>query len=247
MAYEVALDAFSGPLDLLLNLIQKHEIDIHDIPVSVVTDQYIAYLRSMEELSLEVASEFLVMAATLLAIKSRMLLPRPPRPTTADEDELAEDPRDALVQQLIAYQRIKQAADMLRDRAERQRLVYSRPPMQLSASAPDPHVCLTGVSLWDLVDAFRKLMNRLQPQDRVAEVRVDAVTVEEMMNQLLVRLQRTRAAWFSDLVGMGRTRAEWVTAFLALLELVKEKRVVCRQTAPFEDIEICLRGEAEAC
>ncbi|MCL6548735.1 MAG: segregation/condensation protein A, partial [Alicyclobacillus sp.] len=120
-------------------------------------------------------------------------------------------------------------------------------PMDLSPYAPERQVEVSGVSLWDLVDAYRRLLARLPKEDRVAEVRIDAVSVEEMMDWILGRLRRTGACLFSDLMGLARSRSELVSGFLALLELVKEQRVVCHQYGPFEDIEIRLKGEAQAC
>ncbi|WP_067933694.1 segregation and condensation protein A [Alicyclobacillus kakegawensis] len=238
MAYEIVLDTFSGPLDLLLHLIQKHEIDIHDIPIALVTEQYMQYLRAMEELSLEIASEFIVMAATLLAIKSRMLLPRPPR----QQEELPdseEDPRDQLVQQLLEYQRCKWAAAQLQELERRQSLIFSREPMDLRPYAPEAPP-LPAMSMWALVDAYRALMRRVPPQHQSAQITGTVISVEEMMDRVLQRLQRWQRCSFYDLFPVDSSREELVSAFLAVLELVKERRVACTQASPFADIEIVL-------
>ncbi|MCL6631265.1 MAG: segregation/condensation protein A [Alicyclobacillus herbarius] len=236
MAYEIVLDAFSGPLDLLLHLIQKHEIDIHDIPIALVTEQYMEYLRAMEELSLEIASEFLVMAATLLAIKSRMLLPRH-KPESESEEEVDEDPREQLVQQLLEYQRCKWAAERLQELERRQSLVFSREPMDLRPYAPDvppPEP----MSMWVLIDAYRALMRRVPAQAQSAEIKGSVISVDEMMETILERLRRWRSCRFHDLVPLNGTREDWVSAFLALLELMKERCIRCTQEQPFDEIQV---------
>ncbi|MCL6592565.1 MAG: segregation/condensation protein A [Alicyclobacillus sp.] len=238
----VVLDAFSGPLDLLLHLIQKQEINIHDIPIASITEQYMAYLQAMEELSLEVASEFLVMAATLLAIKSRMLLPRPTRAPDPQAEAAELDPRAELVEQLLEYQRCKWAAEQLKERSLQQSQVYSRPPLDLSAFAPATPPPVRGVSLWDLVDAYRRLLQRIPPEERIATLNPPSVTVEEQLHFLVKRLRRAGQASFTELVGLGRTRSHWVAAFLALLELVKQGMVTCQQVLPLGDIVVLWKG-----
>ncbi len=190
--YEIVLDKFSGPLDLLLHLIQKQELDIHDIPIALVTEQYMKYLHAMEELSLEVTSEFIVMAATLLAIKSRMLLPKPP--VTQDEAE-AEDPREQLVAQLLEYQRCKFAAGQLKEMGALQSQVYSREPMDLRPYAPTDPPRVEGVSIWDLVDAFRKLIKRVPEKQHVAEIRGHVISVEDMMELMQVTITAFRTLY----------------------------------------------------
>lgn len=241
MSYEVTLEKFSGPLDLLLHLIRKQEIDIHDIPIALVTNQFLAYLRAMEEMSLEITSEFLVMAATLLAIKSRMLLPRKPA-STSDEEE-AVDPRQELVLQLLEYQRCKWAATELKSREQMQSLVYTRTPMDLQPFHRTEPMPVEGVSLWDMVDAYRKLLIRIPKEDRVAEIKGHEVSVEDTMSSILSKLRRWTSATFSQLLGGISSRRELVASFLALLELVKVGAIQCTQASPFDDIEIILREE----
>lgn len=244
MSYEVVLDAFSGPLDLLLHLIHKQEINIHDIPVALITDQYLSYIRAMEQLELEIASEFIVMAATLLAIKSRMLLPRQ-IPVVDEEGEI--DPREQLVQQLLEYQRCKQAAEELKKMELLQSQVFSREPMNLKPFEPNDPPAVEGVSLWDLVDAFRKLQQRMPAEPVVAEIKGMVLSVDDMMETMLERLHRFRTCTFLELMQYARSRPEVVTAFLALLEIVKSRVATCTQVLPFGDIEISLREENELC
>lgn len=233
--YEIVLDKFSGPLDLLLHLIQKQELDIHDIPIALITEQYMTYLHAMEELSLEVTSEFVVMAATLLAIKSRMLLPKPP---AAEEDGEPEDPREQLVAQLLEYQRCKIGAGRLKELGAVQSQVFSREPLDLRPYAPTDPPRVEGVSIWDLVDAFRKLIKRVPEKQQVAEIRGHVVSVEAMMEQMQARLVRFGRCTFIQLMQGARTRGELVSGFLALLELVKDGLAVCVQQLPFDDILI---------
>jgi segregation and condensation protein A len=241
MALEVVLEQFSGPLDLLLHLIRKQEINIHDIPIALITEQYLEYLRAMEELSLEIASEFIVMAATLLAIKSRMLLPRPSKAAESEGEE--EDPREELVQQLLEYERCKWAAEQLRERGVLQSNLFSRPPMDLSAYVPQEPPRVEGVSIWDLVDAYRKLLLRIPSEDRVAEIKGHVISVEERMETILARLRALRRSTFFELTQDAHTRPEVVASFLALLELMKARRIYCVQVVPFGDIEVVLAGE----
>lgn len=239
MAYEVALETYAGPLDLLLHLIRKHEIDIHDIPIARITEQFLAHLRAMEELSMEIASEFLVMAATLLAIKSRMLLPKKSPDVTDGEEE--GDPREQLVQQLIAYQQCKLTASELKSREQAQSQVFTRPPVDLRPYQPDEPQPLEGVSLWAMVDAFRQLMLRLPKEDQVAEIRGHIVSVDDRMEHIVARLRRWPRTTLTQLMQGYVSRGELVTTFLAVLELVKRGLVSCTQSAPFADIEIVLR------
>lgn len=236
-SYEVVLDKFSGPLDLLLHLIRKQEVSIHDIPIATITDQYLAYLHAMENLSLEVASEFVVLAATLLAIKSRMLLPRP---VVEVDGEEVEDPRALLIEQLLEYQRCKWAAQNLRDRQLEQNLVYTRNALDLSPYAPKEPPPVTGVSMWDLVDAYRRLWKKL-PKERVeANIPSQVTSVEESMALMLDRLRAWHKCSFEQLLDYARTRPELVSGFLALLELVKNRFVLCQQHSPFGEILVSL-------
>lgn len=242
MEYEITLQQFSGPLDLLLHLIQKQELDIYDIPIAQVTEQYLSYLRAMEELSLEVASEFIVMAATLLAIKSRMLLPR--KQVVTDETEELLDPRDDLVQQLLEYQRCKWAATQLKEREALQALVFSREPMNLQPYTSTDVLKVEGVTMWDLVDAFRKIYLRIPKSQHVAEIKGHVVRMEDMMVVLIDRMIRLRRTTFDELLGSVRTRPELVSYFLALLEVMKDRIVHCWQSGAFGQIEIELSEES---
>lgn len=237
LTYEVVLDKFSGPLDLLLHLIRKQEVSIHDIPIATITDQYLGYLHTMEALSLDIASEFVVLAATLLAIKSRMLLPRP---VVEVDGEDAEDPRALLIEQLLEYQRCKWAAEELRQRQQEQSLVYTREALDLSPYTPKEPPPVTGVSMWDLVDAYRRLWKRLPQEKPEARISGRVVSVEESMVLMLERLRIWRECTFEQLLDFARTRPKLVSGFLALLELMKNRQVLCQQRNPFGEIFVSM-------
>ena len=238
MTYEVVLDTFNGPLDLLLHLIEKQEMSIHDIQISVIADQYLTYLRTMEELSLEVASEFLLMAATLLWIKSRMLLPRTPVMDTVDE-QVETDPRSELILQLVEYQQAKWAAEQLTERGLVQSRVYARQPMDLRRFAQQAVSEYTvTLSIWDLVDCLRNLLTRSIASPPVAHITGKVISVEEKMEELVIYLRRMVRSSFAELTWFAHSRSEIVTTFLALLELVKVGSVRCVQSLGSEDIAI---------
>lgn len=237
------LQSFEGPLDLLLHLIDKSEIEITDIPISQITDQYMSYLRTMQELNLDIASEFLVMASQLLAMKSGLLLPRPIEmdiPLIEYEEDLDYDPRQALMERLIEYKKFKQLADDLRDREEKRNRVLTRPPENLTHLIPEvePNP-VEGVSLFDLLDAFRKALSKAQPDEYVAGIQRDEISVENRMQEVLDLMAFSGGRLrFSDLLGDLYRRSDVVVTFIALLELMKAKQVICLQDHLFDDIMI---------
>ncbi len=225
-AYEVKLPVFEGPLDLLLHLIREHRIDIYDIPISLITRQYLDYLALMKDLNLSVAGEFLVMAATLLQIKSRMLLPREERPEAPDDGE---DPREELVQRLVEYQQYKEAATRLEERETRWRDVFRR-AQELPPTEPE-EVQLGEISLFDLLTALRDVLERV-PDESIMELTVEALTVRDRMTQIVERLDRLddpAELRFDQLFDTDRRRIAVIVTFLALLELVKIHALGLRQ------------------
>lgn len=236
------IESFEGPLDLLLHLIDKAEIEITDIPISEITDQYLSYLQAMQELNLEVASEFLVMASSLLAMKSGLLLPRPIELDIPliDYDEEMIDPRQALMERLIEYKKFKMLAGDLKTREEQRNQVFTRPPENLTPYLPevDPNP-VQGVSLFDLVDAFRKALQKAQPDEYIAGIHRDEISVEGRMREILELMAfRSGRIGFFELLGTYRRRSEIVVTFLALLELMKGQKVRCLQDRLFEEIII---------
>jgi segregation and condensation protein A len=214
----VQLEVFEGPLDLLLHLIKKNEVSITDIPIAAITEQYLATLELMQHLNLDVAGEFLVMAATLIHIKSRMLLPPSEE---AEEEEEGADPREELVRRLIEYQRFKEAAAQLEQREVLARDVFVR------SAAPAEEAAFPGfreVSVFELLTALRRVLDRL-PKDNVHEVTLDKITVREKMTLLLDTLRAQGQVLFEALFSDAKSRMEVVVTFLAMLELVKVRAI----------------------
>lgn len=220
MSTNVQLEIFEGPLDLLLHLIKKNEVSITDIPIATITEQYLATLELMETLNLDVAGEFLVMAATLIHIKSRMLLPVGETAPDEDEDEGA-DPRDELVRRLLEYQRFKDAAEQLEQREVLTRDVFARSAAPTESPAP---AGFREVSVLELLAAIRRVIERL-PKDVVHQVILDKVTVRQKMTLLLDRLRAQAQVYFESLFDDAKTRMDVVVTFLAMLELVKVRAI----------------------
>jgi segregation and condensation protein A len=241
MPYQVKIDAFEGPLDLLLHLINRLEIDIYDIPVAQITEQYLMYIKTMNELKLDVASEFLVMAATLLAIKSKMLLPK--HEEIVDEQEadftLEEDPRDELVERLIEYRKYKEAALDLKTLEEERGLLYTKPPSDLSDFAKERQSERTelNVSLYDMLAAFQKLMRRKKLQRPMAtKITRQEVSIEKRMSEIMECLkQQHLRVNFHDLFPLP-AKEHIVVTFLAILELIKRKEINVEQQENFGEI-----------
>ena len=232
MTTQVQLEMFEGPLDLLLHLIKKNEVSIADIPIASITEQYLATLDLMQSLNLDVAGEFLVMAATLVHIKSRMLLPA--GDDDAEEDEEGIDPREELVRRLLEYQRFKDAAEQLGQREILTRDVFTR-SMIPSEDIPVPN--LREVSVFDLVTALRRVLERL-PKENVHEVTLEKITVREKMTLLLDTLHAQSKVLFDSLFAEVKTRMEVVVTFLAMLELVKVRAIRIFQDRPGGPIQI---------
>lgn len=229
--YTVRLDTFEGPLDLLLHLIQKNELDIFNIPIALITEQYMEYLKWMKTLNLDIAGEYLLMASTLLHIKSKMLLPSP----SAEEEEEGEDPRKELVRRLLEYRKYKEAASELVKRPMLDRDVFIR---LVSVEEEEPKEERIEATLFDLIDAFRKALERAKIES-IHEVVLDRLTVEDKVQEILLLLQREkRSLAFHFFLPEGATRREIVITFLAILELVKMKWIRIFQSAPFETIRI---------
>ena len=210
--YTVKVDIFEGPLDLLLHLIKQHQLDIYDIPIALVTEQYLEYIRIMKALDLTIAGEFLVMAATLMYIKSRMLLPVP----VEDEEEEGEDPRAELVQRLVEYKRFKEAALHLSHQALLGRDVFIRPAQEIEAEAGEIEA-----DLFHLIDALRELLKEQKMED-FHEVTLERITLREKIRELYEKLQGVgEAVPFSELFAPLSSRVELIITFLALLELIR--------------------------
>ena len=238
--YPVRLLNFQGPLDLLLHLIKKHELNIYDIPISLITQQYLEYLDLMQEMNLDVAGEFLVMAATLIHIKSRELLPRPD-PTQEDPEE---DPREALVRRLLEHQRFKAAAELLHEKEIFRSAMWHRPDGRVAevvGEAPEPEV---EVDLFSLMAAFRQVLDRMRARPRVI-LPPEQMPIETRIEQLFERLSETEACGFEELFADVQTRAGMIVTFLALLEMIRLKRIRVFQQGAFGPIRVYKRARLE--
>lgn len=232
-SYTIRLDMFEGPLDLLLHLIRKNEINVFDIPIALITEQYLEYLKMMKELNLDIAGDYLLMASTLLQIKSKMLLPV----SAEEEEEGEEDPRAELVRKLLEYQRYKDAASELERRPMKDRDFFVR---SVPEDAREPQEERFEVSLFELLEAFRQVLLRVKSES-VHEVQLEPITVEEKIEEILSLLQKEkRSVAFHHLFPENVTRPIVVVTFLAILELVKTRLVRVFQMAPFDTIRISL-------
>lgn len=231
LPYQVRLEHFEGPLDLLLHLIRKNQVNIYNIPIAMIAQQYLDYLSMMKSLNLAVAGEFLVMAATLVQIKSRMLLPTD---ETDEDDEDGPDPREELVRRLLEYRTFKDAAGQLDEREKMWREIYAREPMPLPPVRSD-EVALDDVSLFDLVDALQDVLARL-PAGSLVEIVPENLTVKDRMNVILEVLDGKESVTFQALFEGQAHRLVVIVSFLALLELVKMKLVRLFQGESFGPI-----------
>lgn len=240
MAYQVRLEHFEGPLDLLLFLIKEHEVDIYDIPISLVTQQYLQYLELLKLLDLEVGSEYLLMAATLLRVKSKMLLPR----RTEEEEDEAADPREELVQRLLEYRQFKEAAGVLNEHQDSNADVFYHPPMEQWEEDMNGVETLDtrlagNLNLWDLLQAFKITLDRSKDDfDRTVER--ETISIEDRMDDILDNLKKRKNLFFSALFQEDLSRSFLIVTFLALLELIRQNRVVFEQTDTLGEIWLTL-------
>jgi len=237
-ALPIRLQNFEGPLDLLLHLIKKNELNIYDIPIALITAQYLDAIQLMQVLDLDVAGEFLVMAATLIHIKSKMLLPRPETAAGVEGDE--EDPRDALVRRLLEHQRFKAAASLLHEREQVRAAQWQRPDERVAAIAGDDYEPELEVDLFSLLTAFQAVIERAKLRPKVL-LPPEQLSVETRIEQLLGRLSEQDACGFEDLFADVADRAGLIVTFLALLEMIRLKLVRVFQAGSFGPIRVYKR------
>lgn len=238
----VKLDSFEGPLDLLLHLIKKHEIDIYDIPISLISEQYNQYLDTLKVLDLDIVGDYLRMAAELGYIKSRMLLPK----QVVEQDDEQEDPREELVKRLIEYQRYKDASYQLFSLDLLGRDIYARKFDELSDMDLKEFEQPLRVDLWALIDAFKTVMERkaTQKEDETdIIVETDFMTVEDKIEEILQRIEEYNSFSFSDLFELSLSKMSLILTFMALLELVKQQVITVFQENQFDDIKIIFAGD----
>ena len=233
--YRVNLDIFAGPLDLLLYLVRKEEVDIYDIPIAKITDQYIHYIEMLKSLDIDLAGDFLVMAATLMQIKSAMLLPKA-EPEQMQADEL-DDPRAELIRQLLEYKKFKDAANLLSDAATSQSERFPRPDSIIESinPEPEPQIDIDSVSVWDLLEAFASLMQATGADRAIRHIK-DDTPIDLYQIEILHRLQEDGPMSFERIFESKPNRVVMIGLFLALLELIREKLVFAKQRVPLSSI-----------
>ena len=238
-AFPVKLSNFEGPLDLLLHLIKKNEVNVHDIPIALITRQYLDAIHLLQEMNLDIAGEFLVMAATLIHIKSKMLLPRPETAAGVEGEE--EDPRDALVRRLLEHQKFKAAAELLHEREQLRSAQWLRPDARVADIAGDDYEPELEVDLFSLLSAFQSVVERAKLRPKVL-LPPEQMPVELRIEQLLARLSETDACGFEELFADVDDRGGLIVTFLALLEMIRLKLVRVFQSASFGPIRIYKRA-----
>jgi segregation and condensation protein A len=238
-AFAVRLEQFEGPLDLLLHLIRKHELNIHDIPIALITQQYLDAIGLMQELNLDIAGDYLVMAATLIHIKSKMLLPRPETAAGVEGEE--EDPRDALVRRLLEHQKFKAAAELLHEREQVRSAQWQRPDIRVAELAGEGYEAELEVDLFSLITAFQAVVQRARQRPQVI-LPAEQLSVEARMDQLLARLSETEACGFDELFADTFDRSGLIVTFLALLEMIRLKLVRVFQSGSFGPIRVYKRA-----
>ncbi len=242
MSYNVSVEVFEGPMDLLLNLIDKNEIDIYDIPINTVTDQFVSQLRKWEDMNLEVASDFIIMAATLIEIKSKMLLPK--EIVLVDGEEVHLDPREELVMRLIEYKLYKDISESLKSSEDVYSKVYYKPQEDVS-DFRDPFEELNAVQLMDLVDTLQNILQRHRydnPQENFFEIRREEVSLEECTRDIEDQVKINGKIKFSDIITAQASRSRIIAYFLSLLELMRTRFIYVRQNDSFSDLIIEMRG-----
>jgi segregation and condensation protein A len=234
MTYKVQLPVFEGPLDLLLYLIKKDEINIHDIPIAGIADQYLEYLEMMKLLDLDIAGEFILMAATLMHIKSRTLLPIDEKEEVPPKEL---DPREELVKKLLEYKKFKEAAGRLKEMNIKRRDIFTRQGKVEMADFKDEEEASFEASLFDLITAFSKVLKEV-PKAVFHEVIRDEFTVSDKIHDILHILVDKKTIHFGELFKNAKNKGEIVAIFLALLELIKLREIIVKQLSPFSEIEI---------
>lgn len=236
-AYEVKLEAFEGPLDLLLHLIKKYEIDIYDIPMAELTHQYMDYIHTLQKLELNIASEYLVMASTLVAIKSKMLLPK--QEIVAEDEEYMEDPRDELMERLIEYRKYKEAAGKLKEKEMEANQIFTRSPVVFKDLDISHPVSKGEISVYDMLNALGKMMERKkwnEPLD--TKVSRSEIPIRKRMDEILEKVRQSKSAIRFENLFPYPSKSHIVVTFVAILELMKNKYIYCKQERNFEALYI---------
>lgn len=235
--YEIKLSNFEGPLDLLWHLIKQNELDIYEVPIAQITDQYLKYLDLMRMLDLEIASEFLVMASMLLHMKSQMMLPASNR----GRKERSQDIREELIKQLVEYKQMKEAAFALELKGKERAKLFNRPE---AMKVSDLGEIAIEATIFDLLSAFKTVIDRLPQEDLYEEIQAEEVTVESKIQQILDELQKYDKLSFEAILSDLRSKMDIIVTFLAVLELVRLKKIMALQFKPFSEIWIVKNDES---
>jgi len=234
MMYKIKLSNFEGPLDLLLFFIKRDELDIYDIPIAHITKEFMAYLRLMEKLDLEIAGDFILMASTLMQIKVRMLLPK-----DVDEEGEEIDPRADLVKALLEYKRYKETSEEFSYLEANQRKVYYRSFFKKDAveAPPEFDTLLKNITLYDLIKAFRKALEE-KPQEPVHQVKKWNVTIDQQIDYLMTKIKVNKKLFFYELMSEMHSKIKIIVTFIAMLEMIKMGRLGLRESFSFNDFEL---------
>jgi len=241
MSYNIKIETFEGPFDLLLHLVEKNQVDIYDIPITKITDQYVDYINQLKEIDLDITSEFLLMAATLIEIKSRMLLPVKKSNESLVEEEV--DPRGDLVRRMLEYRKYKEISQQFRLREEYSNKIYSKKKEELIFNSNQDNT-LDDIDLDELITAFNKLIlrkkagSKIESSKNMRKIHRESVTIEERINYILNLLEESTHISFDEIFSIETSRVELITTFLAILELMKLKKIVIKQDLCFSQIII---------
>lgn len=240
--YHVKLEGFEGPLDLLLHLVNRYEIDIYDIPVSEITEQYMYYIQTMQQLELNIASEYLVMAATLLAIKSSLLLPN--QELIDDGEEYEEDPREELINRLIEYRKYKEAAGQLKEKEDDEQSIFTRAPEKISLNKEEQRPMLDGKgSIYDMLAAMQQVFDRKKWNRPLATtIERSEIPIKQRMEEVLDQIKTSKDGIVFDDLFPYPTRSYIVITFMAVLELMKNNQIYCQQEHAFDQLILYNRG-----
>ncbi|SDY49285.1 condensin subunit ScpA [Proteiniborus ethanoligenes] len=247
MEYKVVLEAFEGPLDLLMHLIEKEKVDIYDIPIAKIADQYIEYIKDIQSVDLDMASEFLVMAATLLEIKSKMLLPVSNAENEKEEIEEG-DPREELVMRLLEYKKYKLAAENLKLKGDIQSKIFFKQKEELDEFMVQDSFELEEIDFRELLLAYSNIINRYledSSENELTEIEREELTIDECMNDLILIIKSKKEVKFNELFSENMTRTRIVVMFLSILELMKIKAIKVFQENNFSDILIKIKESKE--
>jgi segregation and condensation protein A len=253
MDYEINLDVFQGPLDLLLHLIEKEEIDIYNIPIALITERYLEYLHTLQLLNLDGVGDFIVMAATLMQIKAKLLLPVT-QTDSAAEGEFEEDPRFELARKLVEYKKIKEAAVLLQTMEQHQFAVYTRLAGEFPdrMKAPPPGEPLKTMSVWELFAAFKVIIDSMEIKQLKSAIPKPEISIKQRMTELMDRIIVEKQLSFREVFKDVTTKAGLITCFLAVLELLRLRKLTTCQAGIFANIilllpeKVCNRIESDA-